>query len=237
MSGSSRTRRGVHLPAAPRPAASSSRSGPGRAREEPCIGTSFDQSSQVVDQVEQRRLGPMHVVDSMTSERSLARQSPPGSVPDRPERLLDAGDASADSPMACADALGGSVAVGARRPRPRDDLPPRLGRRIAVRDGPPPPATISTTGQNVMPSPYGRHRPRSACARSRGRVQRTPRPAVTCRRPPHPGSSRADGVRSGPRPLERLPQRRGARAPGRPAGASRRRGDGPPRPRSTASSR
>ncbi len=117
--------RGVHLPAAPR-----------RPRLEQIGAAERDHHDRdvlrpvrdVIDQVEQRRLGPMHVVEH-DHERPAPRQRLQ-ERPDRPERLVHAGRALAD-PDHLRHAFGGLLAAAFAGNDPRD-LAPRLGRRVAV---------------------------------------------------------------------------------------------------------
>ena len=117
---------------------------------------------------------------------------------DRPEPLLGSG-AGTDEPDQRGDASADEFR--ARPPREREAILSlaSLG-RVEVARCPAACLTISTTGQNVIPSPYGRHRPRRTVARRRA-VAGTPRRVATCRRPADPrtvnsGSAVADRPRS-----------------------------------------
>ena len=88
------------------------------------------------------------------------------------------------------------------------------------RRSPPRRRTTSTTGQNVMPSPYGRHRPRRTVASSADRAEELPdEPRLADAGVADDGHHAAAGRRS----LGRArPRGRPSRSRGRPSGSARR---------------
>ena len=129
--------------------------GPGDADEEDrCVARPV---GDVVDEVEKCRLAPVDVVED-EHERPAACERL-DERPDRPERLLGAAHVGprARRPRRAA-------ARRARRPRPRRASAASLARFSSGRVGSSRPAasrTASSTGQYVIPSPYGRQRPRA----------------------------------------------------------------------------
>ncbi len=128
------------------------------------IGRAVDRLQQVVDEVEERRRGGVDVVDDR-DQRSLARE--------RLEQLADAPEQLGELELRAGQADGGPDAFGDRRPGRRPTAPrPRASaailatprRAVVVARCPAAARTISPIGQNVMPSPYGRHRPRTTSA-------------------------------------------------------------------------
>ena len=123
-----------------------------------------------------------------------------GGPPRRPRRSAPAASAA---PIASSQALE-------RRPRARRQSRRARPRRRRSRRGR---ATSSTSGQYVMPCPYGRHRP-DHDARASSSSEPAPARAATFRCPPADDGRRA-GTALGERVLERRPERRRARSCGR----------------------
>ena len=118
-------------------------------------------TDDVLDQREERRLRPMSVVehdDERTSRCQAREESPHG-----PEPLLD-DSFRLHEPGELGDHFGHSTSVVTRRqqrPELGDDLVRSVGLANSTAC-----LTISASGQNVIPSPYGRQRPRTTVARS-----------------------------------------------------------------------
>ena len=115
---------------------------------------------EVVDELEQRLLGPVQVVEH-DDQRPAARERLE-QLADRPERLLAPGRRAREAERAGEPRLD----VAPRRPRRRGARPAwprprRPSRRRSIRAA----ARIaSAIGQYVMPSPYARQLPTSTCA-------------------------------------------------------------------------
>ena len=148
-------------------------------------------AGEVLDQVEEGRLRPVDVVEARRPAAARARASRAGGGPPRTSpRSTPARSPSADR---AADALGDSSAASSplraalRSARAAIEPSPR-GRR----------ARRSRSGQNVMPSPYGRQRP-TAPRFARRRRDELVSPGATC---PMPG-----GAEDGDQPAGALRRR------------------------------
>ena len=173
----------------------------GRARQTSRIGVPARERDEVVEQVEQRRLRPVDVLDDH-DERALARRraraacAPPRTSPRpgprrRPGRsrqhqprdvvaVEQLGDALRGSPPSCVDDLG-ERPVGRRRRRRRGSAPTDHGRVAAER------GRSSSRASRDLPIPAGpttvtarqpllgarRRRTRRAARRARARARRT----------------------------------------------------------------
>ncbi len=111
---------------------------------------------QLVEQVQEGRLGPVDVVDDDDERASLGEDL--DQPADGPERLRQR-ERRGRQPRGRRDPVGDlDVAERARARRARPRSGGSSSRMSAAR------RTISTSGQNVIPLPYGRQRPRTTYA-------------------------------------------------------------------------
>ena len=114
------------------------------------------------------------------------------------QKISVTGNALVDRPMTEASRSRISCLAGDAVDR-RAELGQRALGRVVVDDAGRGPRPSRSSGQNVMPSPYGRQRPRRTVVALRRARPGTSRRGATCRRPRRPGRSRS-GSRRAPRP-------------------------------------
>ena len=144
-------------------------------------------AGEVLDEVEQRRLGPVDVLEQRRPAAARARAPRTAGAPPRTSRRP-------------ARAVGGRTDCArarVRRPARASSTPARAQR--ARRRRSPSVPTICTSGQNVMPSPYGRQRPVSDVAPVAHAVGTARARAATCRCRPGRRSCTSRQARSRPR--------------------------------------
>ena len=162
--------------------------GPRRAEDEQRhVGREAD---DVLDQVEERRLRPVDVVED-DDQRPVAARAP--------RRACAAAQA-----VSSGEPAGGPTTDRAGEPVGDDDVPRRRRRPRRSGRGEPrrrPDGRSPPSGQYVIPSPYGRQRPTRTRARLR-RVRGTRGRAATCRSRAAPTSVQSCGTRVRDRAVE-----------------------------------
>ena len=177
-------------------------------------GASVDALDEVLDEVEQRRRRPVHVVDH-DDQRPVEGEASPESVAQAPEELGQRQLLRRPVERRCDAAR--DLAIAAHRLEPSERSRPAHPRRSPVAS-----RTIASSGQNVIDSPYGRQRPR----RTMGLVARgVDQSSRTRRLLPTPASPITVASRQRRSPIARSYIASASRAPphGRRAGARWRR--------------